>query len=58
VLFSKKKKKKEEKGYEMHEQFLCDPRVLSITLTQNPVILDGCLNGGLIIGSFGVYDAQ
>ena len=42
----------------MHEQFLCDPRVFSITLTQNPKIFDGCLNGGLIIGSFGVYDAQ
>jgi hypothetical protein len=34
----------------MHEQFLCDPRILSITLTQDPKILDGCLNGGLIIG--------
>ena len=31
---------------------ICDPKVSSITLTQNPKILDGCLNGGLIIGSY------
>ena len=31
---------------------LCDPKVLSITLTQNPEILDRCLNGGLFMGSF------
>jgi hypothetical protein len=36
----------------MHEQFLYDPKGPSITLTQNSKILDGCLNGGLIIGSF------
>ena len=35
----------------MHDQFLCDPGVLSITPTPNPEILDGCLNGGLILGS-------
>ena len=31
---------------------LCDPKVLSITLTQNPEILDRCLNGGLITRSY------
>ena len=30
---------------------LCDPKVPSITLTQNPKILDRCLIGGPIIGS-------
>ena len=36
----------------MHEQFLYDLKVLSITLTQDLEIMDGCLNGGLLIGSF------
>jgi hypothetical protein len=42
----------------MHEQFLYDTKVPSITLAQDPLILDGCLNGGLIIGSFLVHDKQ
>ena len=30
---------------------LCDPKVPPIALTQNPRILDGCLDVGPIIGS-------
>ena len=36
----------------MHGQFFCDPKTLSITFTRDPKTLDGCLNGGLVIGSF------
>jgi hypothetical protein len=31
---------------------LYDPKVHSITLAQDPKILDGCLNKGLIIGPY------
>ena len=37
---------------QMDEQFLCDLRVLSTTLTQHLKILDRRLNGRLIIGSY------
>ena len=40
------------KKKQMHEQFLYDPKVPSITLTQNQKILDEYLNGRLIIESF------
>ena len=36
----------------MHEQVLYDPKILSITLTQDLETSDGCLNGGLVTGSF------
>ena len=36
---------------QMHGQFLY-PKVLSITHAQDLKILDGCLNGGIVIGSF------